>query len=162
MKTDGLTPEEINEKHAYKMAKKKAARDKILARKTLEKGLLMVHTGKGKGKSTAAMGLAIRAIGNGMKVGIVQYVKGVWSTGEREVLERRFYDLGSDPDELDPLSWEGDDGPGRLLSRLSLQDPDPGGRPERVQRGTRPGAVTIDPRVSEEQLEKLRGLGYAE
>ncbi len=88
MKTEGLTPEQINERHAVKMAKKKAAREKILARKTKEKGLVMVHTGKGKGKSTAAMGLAMRAIGNGMKVGIVQFVKGVWSTGERAVLEK--------------------------------------------------------------------------
>lgn len=88
MKTDGMTPDEINARHAEKMAKRKAARDKILATKTKEKGLLMVHTGKGKGKSTAAMGLAARAIGNGMKVGIVQFVKGVWETGERKVLER--------------------------------------------------------------------------
>ncbi|MDP7602466.1 MAG: cob(I)yrinic acid a,c-diamide adenosyltransferase, partial [Alphaproteobacteria bacterium] len=66
---------------------KKAARDKILATKTIEKGLLIVHTGKGKGKSTAAFGLAARAVGNGMKVGVVQYVKGKWETGERVVLE---------------------------------------------------------------------------
>ncbi len=71
-----------------KARKKKAARDKILATKTIEKGLLIVHTGKGKGKSTAAFGLAARAIGNGMRVGIVQFVKGKWETGERAVLER--------------------------------------------------------------------------
>ena len=87
MKTEGMTREEINARHAEKMAKRKAVRDKILATKTKEKGLLVVHTGKGKGKTTAAMGLAMRAIGNGMKVGIVQFVKGVWSTGERKVLE---------------------------------------------------------------------------
>jgi cob(I)alamin adenosyltransferase len=92
MKTEGMTEDEINARHAEKMAKRKAARDKILATKTKEKGLLMVHTGKGKGKSTAAMGLAVRAIGNGMKVGIVQFVKGVWETGERKVLEH-FPDL---------------------------------------------------------------------
>ncbi len=80
--------EALNIRHAEKMAKKKAARDKILATKTIEKGLLIVHTGKGKGKSTAAMGLAVRAIGNGMKVGIVQFVKGVWETGERQVLDQ--------------------------------------------------------------------------
>lgn len=88
MKTEGMTREEINARHAEKMAKRKAARDKILATKTKEKGLLIVHTGKGKGKTTAAMGLAIRAVGNGMKVGIVQFVKGVWQTGERKVLEQ--------------------------------------------------------------------------
>ena len=83
-----MTEAEANARHAEKMAKKKAARDKMLVTKTIEKGLLIVHTGKGKGKSTAAMGLAVRAIGNGMKVGIVQFVKGVWATGEREVLDQ--------------------------------------------------------------------------
>ncbi len=83
-----MTENEIDARHAEKMAKKKAARDKIVATKTIEKGLLIIHTGKGKGKSTAAMGLAIRAIGNGMKVGIVQFVKGVWETGERVVLDK--------------------------------------------------------------------------
>ncbi len=82
------TEQDLNQRHAEKMAKKKAARDKILATKTEEKGLLIVHTGKGKGKTTAAMGLAMRCIGQGMKVGIVQFVKGVWATGEREVLAK--------------------------------------------------------------------------
>ena len=83
-----MTENELDARHTDKMAKKKAARDKIVATKTIEKGLLIVHTGKGKGKSTAAMGLAVRAIGNGMKVGIVQFVKGVWETGERVVLDK--------------------------------------------------------------------------
>ena len=86
--SDKQNEQELNERHAFKMAKKKAVRDKILATKTIEKGLIIVHTGKGKGKSTAAMGLAIRAVGNDMKVGIVQFVKGVWSTGERIVLDK--------------------------------------------------------------------------
>ncbi len=84
------TPTPANEddaRWAEKKRKQKAARDRMLATKTREKGLLMVHTGKGKGKTTAAMGLAMRAIGNGMKVGIVQFVKGKWETGERQVLE---------------------------------------------------------------------------
>lgn len=81
------TEAEINERANEKARKRKAARDKIIATKTIEKGLLMVHTGKGKGKSTAAFGLVTRAIGNGMKVGVVQYVKGKWQTGERVVLE---------------------------------------------------------------------------
>ncbi|MBI05269.1 MAG: cob(I)yrinic acid a,c-diamide adenosyltransferase [Pelagibacteraceae bacterium] len=70
-----------------KSKKRKEARDKMLANKTVEKGLLIVHTGKGKGKSTAAFGVAARAVGNGMKVGVIQYVKGKWETGERTVLE---------------------------------------------------------------------------
>jgi len=108
MKTEGLTQEQINERHAVKMAKKKAARDKILAKKTKEKGLLMVHTGKGKGKSTAAMGLAVRAIGNGMKVGIVQFVKGAWATGERDVLAK-FPDLCTIRAMGDGFTWDTQD-----------------------------------------------------
>ncbi len=85
--TDDLTQDEINARANEKARKRKAARDKMLATKTKEKGLIIVHTGKGKGKSTAAFGLAVRAIGNGMKVGVVQFVKGKWQTGERAVLE---------------------------------------------------------------------------
>jgi cob(I)alamin adenosyltransferase len=80
--------DEINRRANEKARKRKAARDKILATKTIEKGLLIVHTGKGKGKSTAAFGLVLRALGNGMRVGIVQFVKGKWQTGERPMLER--------------------------------------------------------------------------
>ncbi len=80
--------QEINRRANEKARKRKAARDRMLADKTKEKGLLIVHTGKGKGKSTAAFGLAVRAIGNAMKVGVVQFVKGKWQTGERLVLER--------------------------------------------------------------------------
>ena len=79
--------EEVNRRANEKARKRKEVRDRILATKTLEKGLLIVHTGKGKGKSTAAFGLVARAIGNGLRVGVVQYVKGKWQTGERAVLE---------------------------------------------------------------------------
>ena len=82
-----ITEAERDSHHADRMAKRKAARDRMLATKTKEKGLLMVHTGKGKGKSTAAFGLVIRAMGNGMRVGVVQFVKGKWQTGERDILE---------------------------------------------------------------------------
>jgi cob(I)alamin adenosyltransferase len=86
--TDERSNEDVNRRANEKARKRKAARDKILATKTIEKGLLIVHTGKGKGKSTAAFGLVVRAVGNGMKVGVVQYVKGKWQTGERGVLEK--------------------------------------------------------------------------
>jgi cob(I)alamin adenosyltransferase len=86
-KLKNLSEEELNARHAEKMKKKKAARDKIIATKTIEKGLVVVHTGKGKGKSTAAFGMVFRAIGNSMRVGVVQFVKGKWGTGERRVLE---------------------------------------------------------------------------
>ena len=87
-KTDSMSEAERDAYHADKMRKKKAAREKILATKTEERGLLIVHTGKGKGKSTAAFGMVFRAIGHGFKVGVVQFVKGAWGTGERDVLER--------------------------------------------------------------------------
>jgi cob(I)alamin adenosyltransferase len=80
--------DEINRRHNEKKAKQHAARAKILATKTQERGLVIVHTGTGKGKSTAAFGMVMRCIGHGMRVGIVQFVKGVWGTGERVVLER--------------------------------------------------------------------------
>jgi cob(I)alamin adenosyltransferase len=80
--------EELNRRHAEKMAKRKAARAKILATKTEERGLVIVHTGTGKGKSTAAFGMVMRCLGHGMRVGIVQFIKGAWDTGERHVLER--------------------------------------------------------------------------
>ena len=109
---DGKGPiadeEELNKRHAYKMAKKKAARDKILATKTEERGLVIVHTGKGKGKSTAAMGLAMRAIGHGMRVGIVQFVKGAWETGERDVLAN-FPDLVTIKAMGEGFTWETQD-----------------------------------------------------
>lgn len=83
-----MTEEELNARHADKMRKKKAARDKIQATKTEEKGLVIVHTGKGKGKSTAGFGMVFRALGHGMKIGVVQFVKDSWDTGERWVLEK--------------------------------------------------------------------------
>ena len=87
-KTDLMTEAERDAYHAEKMRKKKEARNKILATKTEEKGLLIVHTGKGKGKSTAAFGMVFRALGHGYRVGVVQFVKGAWSTGERDVLAK--------------------------------------------------------------------------
>jgi len=79
--------ERTPEQHAEKMKKKQAAHDKIMATKTQEKGLLIVHTGKGKGKTTAALGMVIRAIGHGKKVGVVQFVKGAMTTGEKAVFD---------------------------------------------------------------------------
>ena len=87
-----LGEDEINRLHREKMARRQAARRKVLATKTEERGLLIVHTGAGKGKSTAAFGMVLRCLGHGMRVGIVQFVKGAWGTGERTVLAR-FPDL---------------------------------------------------------------------
>ena len=75
-------------RHRAKMAKRKAVQDREVAEKTIEKGLLIVHTGPGKGKSTAAFGLMLRALGRGWRVGVVQFIKGAWETGERLALDR--------------------------------------------------------------------------
>jgi len=82
-----MMAERTDEQHNAKMKKKQAAHEKIMANKTVEKGLLIVHTGKGKGKTTAALGMVLRAIGHGRKVGVVQFVKGAMSTGEKVVFD---------------------------------------------------------------------------
>ena len=102
------TPDHDNARHHEKMAKKKAARDKIMAGKTIEKGLLIVHTGKGKGKSTAAFGMVFRCVGHGMKSGVIQFVKGAWGTGERTVLEK-FPDLVTIKAMGEGFTWETQD-----------------------------------------------------
>ena len=70
------------------MAKRKAVQDEEVAGKTVEKGLLIVHTGTGKGKSTAAFGLALRMLGRGKRIGVVQFIKGAWHTAERDALAK--------------------------------------------------------------------------
>ncbi|MGJ8527570.1 cob(I)yrinic acid a,c-diamide adenosyltransferase [Maritalea sp.] len=106
--TDNMSEEELNARHADKMKKKKVARDKIIATKTIEKGLTIVHTGKGKGKSTAAFGMVFRALGNDMKVAVVQFVKGKWGTGERNVLDK-FPDQVSLATMGEGFTWETQD-----------------------------------------------------
>lgn len=95
-------------RHKAKMANRKAAQDAEVASKTVEKGLLIVHTGKGKGKSTAAWGLMLRALGRGFKVGVVQFGKGAWETGERKAVaafgdQVQWYTLG------EGFTWETQD-----------------------------------------------------
>ena len=79
-----------NQRHTEKMKKIKAARDKIMATKTEERGLIMVHTGPGKGKSSSGFGMIMRCIAHGMPCAIVQFIKGTWMTGERKLLTERF------------------------------------------------------------------------
>lgn len=103
-----MTDQNQDRLHAEKMAKIKAARDRMMATKTIEKGLLIVHTGTGKGKSTAAFGMVMRAIGHGMTAVIIQFVKGKWDTGERAVLEA-FPELVTIHAHGEGFSWESQD-----------------------------------------------------
>jgi len=99
---------EINRRANEKSARRKVVRDRMMAEKTVEKGLLIVHTGKGKGKSTAAFGMVLRALGHGFRVGIVQFIKGRWDTGERAMLER-FPDLVTIKALGEGFTWETQD-----------------------------------------------------
>ena len=109
MTEEAPTTEVDLERHAMKMAKKKVAREKIMATKTDGKGLIMVHTGKGKGKTTAGFGMIFRHIAHGMPSAVVQFIKGGWETGERTLIEThfqhlcRFYTLG------EGFTWETQD-----------------------------------------------------
>jgi len=87
------TPLSEDDRHAQKMAKKKAARDKIMAKKEGEKGLIIVHTGAGKGKSSSGFGMILRCVAHDMPCAVVQFIKGAWDTGERRILEGNFSDL---------------------------------------------------------------------
>lgn len=104
---NGETGEEAA-RHREKMAKRKAVQDAEVASKTREKGLLIVHTGKGKGKSTAAFGLALRMLGYGRPIGIVQFIKGAWNSGEKGALER-FGDLVEFHTMGEGFTWETQD-----------------------------------------------------
>lgn len=96
------------ERHRAKMAKRKAVQDAEVAGKTFEKGLLIVHTGAGKGKSTAAFGLALRMLGRGHKVGVVQFIKGAWHSAERDALQK-FADQMSWHTMGEGFTWETQD-----------------------------------------------------
>jgi cob(I)alamin adenosyltransferase len=100
--------DELDREHAEKAARRKAVKAKILATKTEERGLVILHTGTGKGKSTAAFGLVLRCLGHGLRVGIVQFVKGAWATGERTVLAR-FPDLVTMRAMGEGFTWETQD-----------------------------------------------------
>lgn len=87
-----MTEDEKNARHAEKMRKIKAARDRMMETKTEERGLIMVHTGPGKGKSSSGFGMIMRCIAHGMPAAVVQFIKGNWSTGEKTFLRERFAD----------------------------------------------------------------------
>ncbi|MEL6520279.1 MAG: cob(I)yrinic acid a,c-diamide adenosyltransferase [Pseudomonadota bacterium] len=97
------------ERHAAKMAKVKAARDKMMAQKTEEKGLIIVHTGKGKGKSSAAFGMIFRCIAHGMPCAVVQFIKGGMGTGERDLIQDNFSDLCAFYTMGEGFTWETQD-----------------------------------------------------
>ena len=104
-----MTEKDDLDRHASKMAKKKAARDKIMATKTDKKGLIIIHTGKGKGKSTAAFGMIFRQIAHGFPSAVVQFIKGGMSTGERDLITERFSDLCEFHTMGEGFTWETQD-----------------------------------------------------
>ena len=107
---EGLpSPAGDDARHAAKMAKKKAARDKIMATKTEERGLVVVHTGKGKGKSSAAFGMIFRCIAHGLPCAVVQFIKGGMATGERDLIQRHFADLCAFHTMGEGFTWETQD-----------------------------------------------------
>ena len=101
--------EKDDARHNEKMAKKKAARDKIMATKTDEKGLVIVHTGKGKGKSSAAFGMIFRHIAHGKPSAVVQFIKGAMWTGERDLIEKHFSDVCQFYTMGEGFTWETQD-----------------------------------------------------
>ena len=103
------TPPSDIERHNMKMARKKQARDKIMASKTGEKGLIIVHTGKGKGKSSSAFGMVFRCIAHGLKTGVVQFIKGGMDTGERNLITTHFGDLCDFHTMGEGFTWETQD-----------------------------------------------------
>jgi cob(I)alamin adenosyltransferase len=96
-------------RHALKMAKKKAARDKIMATKTADRGLIIVHTGAGKGKSSSGFGMILRCIAHEMPSAVVQFIKGAWDTGERRLIEENFSDLCEFHAMGEGFTWETQD-----------------------------------------------------
>ena len=109
--TDPVATTEADElaRHAQKMAKKKAARDKIMATKEGEKGLIIVHTGPGKGKSSSGFGMILRCIAHEMPCAVVQFIKGAWDTGERRLIEGHFSDLCQFHAMGEGFTWETQD-----------------------------------------------------
>ncbi len=109
MSEDTIEAGKDDARHAEKMAKKKAAREKIMATKTDEKGLVIVHTGKGKGKSSAAFGMIFRHIAHGKRCAVVQFIKGAMATGERDLIEKHFADLCEFHTMGEGFTWETQD-----------------------------------------------------
>ena len=96
-------------RHASKMAKKKAARDRMMATKSGEKGLIIVHTGAGKGKSSSAFGMILRSVAHGFPCAVVQFIKGAWDTGERRLLTTHFGELCQFHAMGEGFTWETQD-----------------------------------------------------
>ncbi|MCS3448260.1 MULTISPECIES: cob(I)yrinic acid a,c-diamide adenosyltransferase [Bradyrhizobium] len=103
------TDSSLDARHADKMAKKKAARDRIMATKSGEKGLIIVHTGAGKGKSSSAFGMIVRCVAHGFPCAVVQFIKGAWDTGERRLLTGHFGDLCQFHAMGEGFTWETQD-----------------------------------------------------
>ena len=98
-----------NEKHIEKMKRLKTSKQKIFEKKTMKKGLIIVHTGTGKGKSTAAFGMVFRGIAHGMPCAVVQFIKGAMATGERDLIQKYFHELCEFHTLGDGFTWDTQD-----------------------------------------------------
>jgi cob(I)alamin adenosyltransferase len=107
--TDDTPAPDLSARHAAKMAKKKAARDRMMAGKEGEKGLVIVHSGTGKGKSSSGFGMILRCVAHGMPCAVVQFIKGAWDTGERRLLTTHFGDLCQFHAMGEGFTWETQD-----------------------------------------------------
>ena len=96
-------------RHAAKMARKKAARDRMMTEKSGEKGLIIIHTGAGKGKSSSAFGMILRCVAHGFPCAVVQFIKGAWDTGERKLLTAHFGELCQFHAMGEGFTWETQD-----------------------------------------------------
>ena len=104
-----VSGESLDARHSAKMAKKKAARDRMMATKSGEKGLIIVHTGAGKGKSSSAFGMIVRCVAHGFPCAVVQFIKGAWDTGERRLLTGHFGELCQFHAMGEGFTWETQD-----------------------------------------------------
>ena len=145
---EGIVSEtSLDARHAAKMARKKAARDRMMATKSGEKGLIIVHTGAGKGKSSSAFGMIVRCLAHGFPCAVVQFIKGAWDTGERRLLTSNFGDLCQFHAMGEGFTWETQDRARDIAAASPLLSTFLSSTPA-LRRSVSPGAAAAAARVA--------------